>query len=211
MTRPEWFPDWRGETCALIGAGSSATKEAVDRLRGRCRVLVVNTSYKLVPWADALYAADARWWDWHGGAKEFRGLKITQDKGAAEKYRLRCVSLVQSGRDLDAIIIDRPGLLGHGRDGGFQALNLIVQFGARRIPMLGIDCCGDRWHGDHPEGRKVPLPKEFELRRAIYDAQASRLTSLGVEVVNCSAISALTGYPRLSVEEALARWQKIAA
>ena len=53
---------WVDETAVCIASGPSLTQADVDYVRGKARVIVVNNGYLLAPWADVLYAADARWW-----------------------------------------------------------------------------------------------------------------------------------------------------
>lgn len=204
--KPEWFPDWSDRPCALVGSGPSTTPEAVALLRGRCRVMVINTSYQIAPWADALYAADGKWWRWHGGAKDFPGLRITQDRDIAGHFKIKLIEVCTSGRDQHHIMTAQPGVIGHGQNGAFQGLNLLVQFGVTKIAMLGVDYTGERWHGAHPSGRKQQLPGTFERWRAILDAQAAALQALGVDVVNLSKASTLTAYPKMTFDEALDRW-----
>lgn len=201
--RPTWFPNWNGETAALVGAGESATSEALSALRGRCRVLVINTSYKLAPWADALYACDPQWWNAYKGAPDFPGLKITQDAGAARKFDLRQVRLVdQASAEANMIVIDRPGMIGRGGHGGFQALNLLVQFGVRRVLAL-LDCRGDHWHGDHPGTLKNPKPQTLAKWAEILDGSAPQLRNFGIEFIDVTRNGALTVYPKMSIDAAL--------
>lgn len=207
--RLDWFPDWSREICVLVGAGPSATADAVAELRGQARVLAINTSYQLAPWADALYACDGRWWKWHEGAPEFAGMKVTHDADVARHYGLRRISLLDM-HDPQAhrLVLDPPGLLGRGENSGFQALNLLLQFGARRIGLLGIDFTGERWHGAHPNNphRRGQNPDTLRRWREIFDQQAAAIAALGADVVNLSGISELQAFPRMSFAAARERW-----
>ena len=206
MIRPDWFPDWRGQPCAVVASGPSALATEIHKLRGRCRVIAVNTSYRLAPWADALYAGDARWWDWHRGAPDFTGIKITQSEDAARKYGLHLVHLLDPGHPLaHSIIMDRPGLIGRGDNGGFQALNLAAQFGGSPILLVGIDCAGARWHGKHPGGNVSQKPSTLAHWARLFDSQAPTFDALGISVLNCSPLSALQEYPKVSIDDAIDR------
>lgn len=202
--RPAWYPDWSGQVAVIVGAGASATAASVGQLRGRARVIVVNTSYHLAPWADVLYACDRKWWDWHNGAPDFQGLKIAHEVAAAERYSLHRVDLVD-GCEEDSKLSLTPGVLGRGGNSGYQGFNLALQFGARRIGLLGLDFCGRRWHGLHPNGSEQ---KETTLAkwRVTFDAAAPQTRQFGADVVNLSPVSALAAYPKMSVEAALASW-----
>lgn len=136
-------------------------------------------------------------------------MKITADETAFRDYGLALVKLT---RGHDQILTDEPGVLGWGGNGGFHALNLAVQFGARRIILVGYDLHipGGRrdqvhWHGAHGRGLNNPAPSILAKWRATFDAAAPRLKALGVEVLNASPASALTAYPKVSLEEAL-KW-----
>lgn len=205
--RPAWFPDWSNDVCAVVASGPSVTQENVDRLKGRCRVAVVNNSHELAPWADLLYAGDRRWWEYRKGAPGFAGLKVATDAVAAKLFRLHLVELVnETDSDADRIVVDRPGLIARGGNSAFQVVNLVTQFGARRQIWVGFDFCGEHWHGKHPEPLRNPRTTTLEKWCSRFDAQAATLAALGVSVVNASSISALTNYERLDVDAALARW-----
>src|SRR3990167_1144446 len=76
-------PEWAGETVAILGGGPSLTPWQAEACRGACRVIAVNTSYWLAPWADLLYFSDEVWWCWHHGGMETR----TGNGGIAQAIR----------------------------------------------------------------------------------------------------------------------------
>lgn len=203
--RPAWYPNWGGQIAVIVAAGASATAERVELLRGRVRVIVVNTSYQLAPWADVLYACDLKWWDWHKGAPEFAGIKVCHETKAAERYGLFRVDLTQDEETKSKLSMV-PGVLGRGGNSGYHAFNLALQFGARQIGLLGLDFCGRRWHGLHPNGREQAADT-LERWRARFDAAAIEAKALGTDVVNLSRQSALQSYPKMTVSEALDRWK----
>jgi hypothetical protein len=204
-----WWQDWRGECAAIIGAGPSARREDVDQLRNRIHVIAVNESFRLAPWADAVYSCDLAWWQLHKGLKEFEGLKLTHDRVACRTFTgLQHVNIEHVASD--EILTERPSYVGAGGNSGFQAMNLAVQFGATGIVLVGIDCSlehGPHWHGRHPYQMNNPAPSNVKRWKAAFEAAAPRLKALGIDVVNCSPKSALVSYPKLTIGEALARWQ----
>lgn len=200
--RPAWYPDWSGAAAAVIASGASAAGVPIGRLRGAVRTIVVNNSWQLAPWAELLYAADGRWWDAYPAARDFAGLKVTAEPAAAQRHGLHRVTVLE-GEQAHRISTE-PGVLGHGGHGGFQAINLAVQLGARTILLVGIDLQGEHWHGDHQPPLRNPKPGKLALWRDRLDAQAGRLAELGVEILVASPGSALTAYRRASLEEALA-------
>jgi hypothetical protein len=65
--RPDWFPDWHGETAVIVASGPSAAGVNLECAKGKAKFIAINDSWRLVPWADALYAHDHAWWEvWNG-------------------------------------------------------------------------------------------------------------------------------------------------
>lgn len=208
--KPDWFPDWSGSVCAIVACGPSVTSDDVDRLRGRAKVVVINRSHELAPWAGVLYAADRQFWDAFNGVPAFGGLRVTQDKDAANHFRLKLVSLVeQSSIAANGVSLD-PAKLARGGHSGHQALNLAIQFSAKRILLVGFDFEGEHWHGSHVAPLRNARQTSMDRWRQRFDALAPMLDKLEIDVVNCSQHSRLMAYRKLSVEEALQRWSTTA-
>lgn len=185
------FPDWRGETVYVVASGQSATSVRIPR--AGCRVVVINRSYELAPWADVLYAADMGFWSHYAGARAFAGLKFCPD----HRIRSVCPDAVpveiqthRMGR-VDKMVRGPVGVIGGGGNSGFQAVNLAVQFGAARIYLVGLDYGGMHWHEDHPAALRNPVKKQLEFWAKVLDSQAETLESWGVDIINLSAASAL--------------------
>lgn len=145
-----------------------------------------------------LYAADPEWWDHHQGVQGFRGLRVTQDAGAALRWGLHYIeSVAAPGFSLD------PGRLHRGDNSGFQALNLAVIYGGRPIALLGFDMkmAGRRrhWFGDHPGALNQDSP--YRLFAHAFDEAAQRHP--GVEIINATRDTALECFPRRSLREIL--------
>lgn len=199
---PDWWPDWRGETCVIVGSGPSAADTPLSAGPHRC--IAINNSWRLAPWADVLYATDFVWWERNGGVPDFAGLKISQDNRLADRPAWG-VKLV-TGRDDARILVTTPGEISHGGNSGFAALNLAVQFGASRIVLVGYDMRVDRglhWHGKHGDGLNNPSEETTRKWRRMIDGQAPILAALGVKVINASPVSALTAFPKMDLREAL--------
>lgn len=200
-TVPRLYP---GGTIACLASGPSLTKADADSVRDVDEVIVINTTYQLAPWAGVLYAADARWWSWHGGAPSFRGLKYTLTPDP--RLQTWGVTLLKNTGN-EGLELSPDGLR-TGRNSGYQAINLAVHLGATRILLLGYDMQpgpGGRknWHGNHknPHGR---LGSDYPGFRKKFETLVQPLQVAGVEVINCSRSTALMCFPRLSLAEALA-------
>lgn len=203
---PDWWPDWSGQTCVIVASGPSAKQANLEAARDKVRVIVINTSWRLAPWADVLYACDGRWWMQNpDAAKNFRGLLISQDAVARRHHPN--VRLIVCTRKCNHLLMEQPGVIGWGGNGGFHALNLAAQFHVKRIVLVGFDMRLDRglhWHGKHPPGMNNPAQKQIDNWRKAVDGIAPEFTTLGIDVINASPVSALTAYPKMSLEDALA-------
>lgn len=211
--KPDWWPDWEGKSVAIVASGPTAKNAGVDLLRGRMRVMAINESWQLCPWADILYGCDPNWWNLRHGVREFNGLKISRErdeKDLAWSALPADVRRIKVARYSDRLMLDEIGVIGAGGNSGFQCLNLAVQFGAKRILLIGYDMRVDRgehWHPRHPMPLSNPHPNDnlIRWRRAI-DGASGMLCSLGIRTINCSMESALTGYPKMTVEAAMNEW-----
>jgi hypothetical protein len=179
-------------TWVVIASGPSLTVADVEACRGQ-RVICINNNYLLAPWANVLYACDGCWWDWHNGAKDFKGRKFTQDLEAAQKYGLHYIESV----DEDGLSRDR-GYIHKGSNSGIQAINLACHFGAATIVLLGFDMQAtggkSHWHGRHPNEQCDYGPWHKWLRK--FDRVALDAKAMGVEIINCTRETALTCFPR---------------
>lgn len=176
-------------------------------MRGKARIIAVNTSYKMAPFCDLIYACDARWWQWQKGVPEFTGLKYSLQRRAE---RWPGVTALRIGTH-DGLSLD-PTTLNTGKNSGQQAVNLAVHLGAKRIILLGYDMQKGKhgehhWHKEHPS-RTPDLYRKF-LR--YFSTIEEPLKQLGVEVINCSRRSALDIFPRMSLEQAFGIQQENAA
>jgi len=192
---------WPGETFVLLGSGPSLTPEDVALVRGRARVIAINSGYQIAPFADVLYACDVKWWKWHDGAPSFAGLKFSMSPDPVpypDVQILRDTGLV--GLETD------PTGLRSGRNSGYQAINVAVHLGAARIILLGYDLSlapngRKHWHPDHPSDGFPPSPYAAMLE--CFPTLVDPLAALGVSIVNCTRRTALRCFPCVTLEEAL--------
>jgi hypothetical protein len=203
------WPNWSGETAVIVATGPSASLAPLDEVRGLVKVIAVKVSWRLCPWADGLYGIDRSWWVAHRGVPEFSGRKFSPSPSVCNVYR--DVTLVHLKTRAE-ILTTTIGVLGcglptGGGHSGFQALNLAVQFGAKRIVLVGFDMTlnhGAHWHNDNRG--EVPAEKgRVNSWRESMDGCAGQIERLGVEVINASAISALRNYRKAGLLEAVAR------
>jgi hypothetical protein len=188
---------WSTVVVAASGASAADVAPLINRQSG-ARLIAVNLTFRLFPQADILYAADSGFWQWYADARAFPGVKIAPD----ERAKLYCKNLEiydiprdVSARRHDRLIFEPGRRIGCGcGNSGFQALNIAVLLGARRIALAGFDYCGKHWHADHPPTLRNPSEAQLSKWRAALDAEADELAAHGVDVVNMSSRSALRNY-----------------
>lgn len=93
----------------------------------------------------------------------------------------------------------------HGNNSGYQAIGLAYTWGAARVILLGYDCQfsgGKRhWFGDHPRG--LNNATGIECWKRAFPKLAKDAEHVGLAIVNASRQTALTCFPRMSIEDAL--------
>ena len=179
-----------------IAAGPSLTRADCDAVRGLGHTIAVNCAAFFAPWADELYAADQQFWNYYGPKlKWFKGNKVS-------RARHRLTDENWRGK----------GWPRTGGNSGHQALQLMIERGHKRVALLGYDHqhTGGKahFHGDHPRNRHVRLGNAPSCHHWVKQMErtAKELPSRGVEVVNLSRETAITCFPRMTVEQFLADW-----
>lgn len=189
---------WDGETAVILAGGPSLTQKDVDAVRGRARVLAIKDAVRLAPWADALYACDGKWWKRWGAGLRFEGLKYSLEYPQAPLAGV-LANTGPKGLELD------PSGIRTGKNSGYQAINLAVHLGVRRVILLGYDMQPaedgrHHWFGAHPYSTNNPPYWAF---LDLWPSIVEPLKAVGVEVVNATRRTALDCFPKVSLEEAL--------
>lgn len=198
-------PRWSDATCVVAATGPSLTKEQAELARGQ-HCIAVSDAYKLLPWSEALYSCDSRWWREHKGAPDFNGEKWTsyhhgrkEQLEVAKEYGLRVVL----GKHADGFSTD-PKLIHYGKNSGFQAINLAILFGATRILLIGFDMRlveGKRhFFGDHPKA--LNPASNYKSWVTVFGYAADMLPK-HLTIINCTPGSALKCFPMMDLSEAL--------
>lgn len=197
---------WKDGVAVIIGGGPSVAQDQLDLVReaqrkGSIHIIAINNAYQIAPWAEVLYACDGIWWEWHyEDTADFRGLRITRSLSAKRNFP----DLIWiEGEAHDQGLSNRQDSIANGRIGGYQAINLAVNFGARRILLIGYDMRNigglSHWHGEHPNKQR-PIWKD---RIAHFKNMLSDLKERGIEVINCTPGSALDAFPIGNLENEL--------
>lgn len=202
------WPDWRGQACAIVASGPSAKAAGVEKLKGRTRVLAIKRSWELAPFADAIYGCDGAWWRSVNGLPEFDGFKAAFEPRACDEYHLAHVQIPEIRSD--GLAFGDTGKVGAGGNSGFQALNLVAQWGASKVLLVGFDCDdrgGVHWYGrNYAPGMANPDESNFKRWRGALDGAGPVLAARGIEVLNASPKSTLKAFRKASIDEALEAW-----
>lgn len=105
----------------------------------------------------------------------------------------------------------KRGEVGSGYNGGFQLLNLVIQFNCRHIALIGFDMkeVGGKlhWHGNHGHGLSNPAPATFRRWVNSMEKNVKPIKKMGVEILNCSLDSAINGFKKGTIADAIERWK----
>ena len=157
-------PIWKDQTCVILAGGPSLRGFNFDEeIGGNCKnFITINDSWRLLPSGTKAinYFCDHAWWsmqlqknlrslDGHTSFHDmiYRGFWVTisHDPGFIDHPQIHVLTNTgQRGLELD------PSGLRHGSNAGYQAINLAVHLGAKRIVLLGYDMKVDgnrtNWH-----------------------------------------------------------------
>lgn len=194
IKRPAWYPNWRDQAVVIVASGPSAASAPIEKIRHNARIVAVNNSWKLAPFAEVVFAADHRWWIAYEGLMEYSGIKIMTERfrQPPPEWNIRQLSF----KYVDSIVWSPPGEVGWGGGSGFQAFNWVVQTEPRLIALVGFDMTlahGVHWHGSHNALLGLVDPsagKVSRWRRAMINA-VTQVMAAGIDVVNCSPYSEL--------------------
>lgn len=191
-----------------IGNGPSLTQEDVNFARkmqkeGRAKIIVINDAFQWAPDAWAVYGADYRWWRARHPdlMRVFPGRRFSLDESAVADFRAEYVHCEDIHKPLNGLAISRESIR-HGYSSGFQAMHLARNLGAKLIVLLGYD------YGATGNGHAAPAAyahaatSDFPLMLTAFNSAAASLHQEGVKVVNATRESAITCFPRATIEEA---------
>lgn len=192
---------WDRGLVVVMASGPSMTQEDADRVRGRARVITVNSTFRLAPWANVHYSSDPEWWDAH--ADEMTRLGCTGERWTGHPTYARD-GLRRCPYDKHARgISTKPGVIVWGGNSGYCAVGLAVQFGAAQIVLLGFDQQDPKgvahWHGQHPQ--EIRRAFNFPMWAERFEEAARDLRRLRIDVHNCSRETSLRCFDRRKLEE----------
>lgn len=201
---------WVDAAVVIIGGGPSITPQQIEIVataqdEKRCKVIAINdASFLLAPWADVMYAADPRWWEWHKNDKvlnEFGGerssIQIENYKHPSDVHIIRNADYPNHSDGLST----NPCAIRTGSNGGWQALNIAILAGTRNIYLLGYDGGTNKEGKSHfHKGHKVPTPAQaYAHYKRSFTAAENDIRDAGVLVVNCNLASHIDTFPKSDI------------
>jgi hypothetical protein len=216
--------DWVGRTAVCIATGPSLSLQQCGlvkawRERSGCKVIAVNNAYHWAPWADVLYFADVRWFDWHNDGVDIPrlGLSARQVREAFRGFAGEKIS-IESGHNArvsdpgvlvlknlseksvtDGQLSDDYSGIYSGMNSGYQAVDLAQLRGANPIVLVAYDMKvssnGDsHFFGDHPAPYRTDPASLYQFRQE-FKRMAETAKRLGLKILNASADSDLEAFP----------------
>lgn len=159
----------------------------LELARGQARVIAINESWRLAPWADALYASDGLFWIEHKGLPEFEGIRLTSSPNAMTEF----------GIDL---------FMAPGESSGARAIYFAERLGASPILLVGFECHADNgvhWHPPHGGRLRNPGEGQMKIWREDIERRAEEFARRGIRIINCTPGSRLECFPYMPFVEAL--------
>lgn len=136
-----------------------------------------------------MFALDFPWWDSHIDEvnRDFTGARYSTND-LPEKFKATYLP---------------PAKFNAYGNSGAACIALAAAAGARRVVMLGFDCQHTNgqahWHGNHPRG----LANARQIERWPKLFQQLRDDHPDLDIVNASRQTALTMFPRITLEDEL--------
>lgn len=191
--------DWTGETAFIVAGGPSIKNLEVSRLRGQ-RVIAVNNSFRICPFAEYLFAMDTRWLRIHETElKRFGGHVVTVSTTFKMQGLKRMRKMAPPG------LTDKRNSVVGRRTGVHGAINLAVHLGVSRIVLLGVDCRNSKdgethWHKPHKWTQK---PDCFDEQYKDLKSTVKPLKKLGIEIINASPFTKIDFWDKQDIDEIL--------
>ena len=203
--------NWTQRPVAIVGGGPSLAGFDLKRLRDRFFVLAVNASIFDVPQINAGFSLDRRamryWWPRLREVDAPLYFAIPDNWliniHDPPSHRMRFIR-----RAAGNWFNDDNWSISCGGSSGYGALQLAFKKGARRIVLLGFDygsAPDGSWHHNEQhytffQRHEADKWREFA---ASFNAAVPVLQKAGAVVINGSPRSAITAFPRMTIEEAL--------
>jgi len=153
-----------------------------------CLIIAVNSTIFDAPFADICFGMDQGWWQHNHKAVKKLPCRRVSSNTAASKWGCEIIP-VKDPKHSD------------GCNSGCKAIQLAAREGAREIVLLGFDCqhTGGKAHHHKDHGHDMSNANRTDTWRTHFAMLANALKGR-VNVINCSQETALTCFPRMTLE-----------
>lgn len=206
-----WTPEpwWKGEQVFVLASGPSLTQDICDKIKGR-KAIVINASFRLAPWAPVWYFTDSHIYEkYREEVAAWPGEVITMSRTAKRELNTRVKRIKGAGDPTLPMLGDFPSLgspvIRQGRSSGHTGVSLAIGLGASQVSLLGFDMrfVGGREH--HHQEYTGPRDPELYQRDFVpgFAGWNDAALRAGVDIVNCTAGSAVTEFRFADLDEVL--------
>jgi hypothetical protein len=189
-------PDLEGRPAVVIAGGPSLTKEDCEYAeKSGAFIIGINDAYTIAA-CDVVYASDHPWLNHHWRDLKYEHtIVLTQVHANNQPIDLPIYYVEgQHGCDMAS------KRLNFGGNSGFSGVHLASLWGAGQIVLLGFDMQAKQgkrhWFGDH----YGPLHREAGFDAWIRNFEQCNCPT---PIINCSRDTALTCFPRATIQEVL--------
>ncbi len=214
------------DVAVILATGPSLNAAQLALVReaqkaGKVRVFGMNHIWKDYPDLDGFLACNYQYYEyyWDEGLKYLPCDKWTWHEPTAKKYGLKYID----GKWAPGLSTD-PAYIHYGHSSGFQVPGIAYHAGARKMILLGYDMSyapdyngRSRQIGSKPrhyfKGGEYPTPLQHwpsvKVRRGVFVELIDHFAEINtvnpdVTMINCSPGSAMTCFPMMDLEVALA-------
>lgn len=172
-------------------------------------VIGINVAYLIGNWIDVVFFGDGGFFLQHQQElAKFPGLRVSCNP---KTNGLNWVKYLEQDGGHVKGISSNPRMVSWNHNSGAAAISLAAHTGAKKIILLGFDMKlnltnNQHWHDIYKRGviegkRKKGLPFDRHLRGFVEIAKDAQ--RMGISIINACPDSAITQFPRLSVNELL--------
>jgi hypothetical protein len=202
-------PWWDAKPVAVVGTGCSLKGFDFRQLREiDCYVLAVNAASEDLSFANAVFSLDQRWIQGNRELLERLAATSTQvylSMPEHERIPIRGVRWLRYRHIRSGGLSDDPYEIECGYSSGYGALNVAVHKRARKIVLLGFDYRGkgDVHYCPERYAHLYRHHQNWERWGQHFSTMMPQLAKRGVEVICATPESAITAFPRVTIEEGL--------
>lgn len=184
---------WQGERCFILGGGASLTAEIAESVRGHGKVMVINSTARLAPWADALYFHDYPWFRDHRPIVDNFAGKVFTSSRRAYSFKTRS----------HKFWAQPPTIQSKPLSSGHYATDVVLALGCKVIVLLGMDCRNIEGRSHNHNDYEDPKGLTHPIFLPMWDEYPARAAAWGATIINATPGSAIAVFPQISLDRVI--------